>query len=115
MAIKTPNVSGFWYISAGSMAGLTSEIGFICRYECLLGPVRIELHRTESGALYVHTWARRWRQWRLERSIQIVGPSDGTTPRVEWNAVGTWLADYMAATATVHGSWLLILRKRLLA
>ncbi len=115
MAIKTPNVAGFWYISAGSMAGLRSTTGFICRYECLLGPVRIELHRAESGALYVHTWVRRWRQWRLEKSIQVVGPSDGTAPHVEWNAVGTWLADYMAAMATVHGSWLLILRRRLLA
>lgn len=115
MAIKPPNVTGFWYISAGSMAGLKIETGFICRYECLLGPVRVELYRTEEGALYVHTWVRRWRKWRLERSIRIVGPSDGTAPHVEWNAVTTWLADYMAAMATVHGSWLLSLKKRLLA
>lgn len=115
MSLNPPPVAGFWYISAGDIGGLRSAVGFICRYDCLLGPVRCELYRTESGALYIHTWVRQWLRWSLKRSIRIVGPSDGTARPVEWNAVGTWLADYMAAIATVHGSWRPILKKRLLA
>lgn len=112
---QLPSVSGFWYLSAGRSNDLKTAVGFVCRYDCLLGPVRCELWRSDSGALFIHTYVRRFGRWRLRESVESVPPSDTTAPPVAWNVFLTWLDGYMAATATVYGSWLRILKRRLLA
>lgn len=115
MSTKLPSLSGFWYMSAGRRNDIKTTMGFVCRYDCLLGPVYCELWRSESGALFVHTYVRRWRRWHLKESVEIAPPSDQTAPPVAWTLVLTWLESYLAATATVNGSFLRCLKRWLLA